>query len=251
MEDNNPYIGYIISTIKRYYNNKSVYQEVPKFFKPENLNASSQEVTKFMSEILSKGYKIKPIKVMNRVDDRVSTIVPVINSVFSTNDLYLLDIGAGDAEITMGLKQSLDLPSNHVYVSDPKTQPNPNYIKVMDMNHLNDKSFDIVLLINILHHVPNDVKNNILNDIQRVLKPGGLLIVREHDSVEDPEYIQFLKVYHAFWYVHNNESVDEMYLFPMNKLDGILDARGYKKIHTEYREGNLQRSYTSFFIKGE
>ena len=42
-----------------------------------------------------------------------------------------------------------------------------------------DNSFDIVLMFKSLHHVPMDCMNQALNEIARVLKPGGLAWISE------------------------------------------------------------------------
>jgi ubiquinone/menaquinone biosynthesis C-methylase UbiE len=44
-----------------------------------------------------------------------------------------------------------------------------------------DNSFDHVLTMDFLHHVPNKI-SNVIKEIKRVLKPGGVVTIIEHDA---------------------------------------------------------------------
>ena len=59
-----------------------------------------------------------------------------------------------------------------------------------------DASCDVILALMSLHHIPN--KRLMLDEIKRILKPGGLFIIREHDCVSNGLGL-VLDVVHGFY----------------------------------------------------
>jgi SAM-dependent methyltransferase len=51
-----------------------------------------------------------------------------------------------------------------------------------DVLPFDSDSFEIITLLQVLHHVHKPIKT--LKEIKRVLKPGGLLFIREHDRTD-------------------------------------------------------------------
>lgn len=216
---------------------------------PKNLDVSSlfipgsdYDVYLNMKNFLS-GKKKKSSQ--DRVEFKVDTMVSVINQYFNSK-IRLLDVGAGDGEITIAMKQELDADA---YIIDPKGKPNIHYHLFHNWNQIPGNSFNLVLLLNVLHHVPDNIKNEILGNILRVTVPGAMFIVKEHDyQGNDPDFILFLQVVHSFWYVKNNETVDQLYLFNKETLHNILTDHGFTLIH-RIEPAGYQRLYTSFYLK--
>lgn len=46
-----------------------------------------------------------------------------------------------------------------------------------------DDTFDVSIVVNVLHHVPIDSRARVLTEIARTLRPGGLCMVAEHNSL--------------------------------------------------------------------
>ncbi|HJY63250.1 MAG TPA: class I SAM-dependent methyltransferase [Ignavibacteria bacterium] len=44
-----------------------------------------------------------------------------------------------------------------------------------------DNTFDLAFAINVIHHVPVEKWQNFVNEMQRVIKPGGLAVIFEHN----------------------------------------------------------------------
>jgi len=95
----------------------------------------------------------------------------------------LLDCGAGDGEYVYALYSKFDIDAYGVEYSSPKVQgARPellieNRLLCGDIESLpfDDGTFDVVLLNEVLEHVPSETKS--LREIHRVLKKEGRLIV--------------------------------------------------------------------------
>lgn len=61
-----------------------------------------------------------------------------------------------------------------------------------------NEQFDLITCFMVLHHVPHDKLSKLLSEFCRVLKPNGLLIIREHDLI-DPMFGNLLDVLHGFY----------------------------------------------------
>jgi len=102
--------------------------------------------------------------------------------------------------------------------------------KLIEDNHLSfaDDSFDGVMLDNVLEHIPSDMADSVIDEIRRVLKPGGNIVVgvpgrKGYDS--DPDH----KVYYTEdnlipLFVRHGFEAREMFLMPVasKKLERIL-----------------------------
>lgn len=66
--------------------------------------------------------------------------------------------------------------------------PDAKFKFMEDLNDFPDNSFDIILFLAVIHHIPSeDLRAKLLSDLKRVLKPGGKLILTAWDlwSVKD------------------------------------------------------------------
>jgi len=146
--------------------------------------------------------------------DRGNTRVNDITELFTNSvDLYgkhilpcftkYLDIGAGDCVITKSLAQFFGIKKGYTYAIDIESWSNKsneeygkdsqiNYIYIdppvdekSEFNHtLDENTFDIITIFQTLHHMKNFI--NVIKDVYRLLKPGGIVIIREHDARSNP-----------------------------------------------------------------
>lgn len=235
---------YIIRLTKLYlsklnYDKVKLIKIFNKIFDSNQL--SNQELVKILKPIF---INRKPEQKFDntRVNDRINNIIEFIPNKITS----VLDIGAGDAEISLAVKQYYNLSSDNVMVLDPKVKIDPRYTKIeYDQNYkimLPNQSVDLILIFNVFHHVNPYDRINLINEAKRVLKQNGLLIIREHDAVNNKDFITYLDLVHSFWYIYNNEEVDPMWLFNKESLNDYLSNSGWLQINYKYEE-NLMRLF--------
>lgn len=122
-----------------------------------------------------------------------------------------LDVGCGVCQKTLLTGKRLGLDVKNIYGLNIKDDPVFQYINtkqkrgginydIYDKNEAfpySNNYFSLVSYDYVLHHV-EDLKH-ILNETQRVLKPGGLLLVIEHDAITDFDKI-LIDMLHLYSY---------------------------------------------------
>ena len=105
-------------------------------------------------------------------------------------DFKYLDFGGANGELTSSLAKHLGLFKDQVFVSDIKswfgTENINEYQKNITLRYLKssilpfqDNSVDFVSAFQVFHHIKElDIS---LKEIYRILKPNGILLIREHD----------------------------------------------------------------------
>ncbi len=100
----------------------------------------------------------------------------------------VLDVATRDGAFILKLKEGLKSYTEIIGIdndeeiiikdNEKNTDPKVKYL-FMDAGNMDfeDNSFDIVCISNTLHHLPD--KNKVLNEMKRVLKPGGRFIISE------------------------------------------------------------------------
>lgn len=99
-------------------------------------------------------------------------------------EMTWLDVGCGRGDL-------LELAGGRFYRAigcDPSIGmlPSNSSFSVFEQPSLtelpfNDRSIDFVTVVCVMHHVPEHHRQHLMNDIQRVLRPGGLCCVVEHN----------------------------------------------------------------------
>src|SRR5207245_11300028 len=109
------YVNALIKTIKKRYQTKGYfYDTVASLF---TLPVDKTEQT--FAKLLKSFKKLNPPT--ERVEERVSTINTILTNLnFNTNNMRVIDIGAGNASIVSAVKQFYNLPTQNVYAIDMK-----------------------------------------------------------------------------------------------------------------------------------
>lgn len=122
--------------------------------------------------------------------------------------------------------------------------------KIYDGEHIpySDDSFDVVIIFQTLHHVEFDIDQYIA-DVQRIIRKGGILIIREHNC-EDPYFNKLIDIEHGLYGVvrdGNPKYFDKYYgeyrsekqwdeIIGMNKLDSIRIPTATNSYYAIYKK---------------
>ena len=92
-----------------------------------------------------------------------------------------------------------------------------------------DASVDLVTMMQGLHHIPQQHLPGFLQEVVRVLRPGGLFLFREHDAL--PALMPMLElahsVFNAVMGVTDKEEEMELRAFrPLSEWRQILETTG-------------------------
>lgn len=108
------------------------------------------------------------------------------NTILDKVETYL-DYGCGDGEITRSVQKKLELDPKNVYCSDIKQYPSLVNMQFIKSEYgsplkLEDDTMDLITSQMVLHHIDDKYLEYVLRDLYRIMKPGGVLLVREHDA---------------------------------------------------------------------
>lgn len=166
----------------------------------------------------------------------------------------ILDIGAGTGSILTNLKNHYELPKESVYALDLQPIHNDEVTVISYTDDMKipfeDGKIDLIVMLSLLHHVPE--RDQLLSEVNRVLSPGGRVIIREHDgSNGDLAYYIFLQLIHYVWYIYNNESRDPLMLMTRRQTIQLFNKHGMKSLcYIEpIGNSNLQKIYGEVYKK--
>jgi len=160
----------------------------------------------------------------------------------TSNGGRYLDLGAHDGSITLEVSDEFGFDKKNVYALDVK--PTSKVVNEFDGVNLfyADKFFYLVSFYQVLHHV-RDLR--LLEDVSRCTKPGGYLIIREHNKPNNDDNGAFLKLVeleHAIYdvviledYDTYNEFIDSYFARYKSKYEWskILDNHGFKFVRNQ------------------
>lgn len=128
----------------------------------------------------------------------------IYEKVLSLDGKHLLELGCGKALISRAIASTGDNRSL-VAMEVDQIQHNKNK-QITDLDNVRfelaggedipeeDNQFDVVFMFKSLHHVPMDQMDATLNEIHRVLKPGGLAYISE--PIFAGEFNEVLRLFH-------------------------------------------------------
>jgi SAM-dependent methyltransferase len=87
-----------------------------------------------------------------------------------------------------------------------------------------DGSFDIAFCSGVLHHVPYQARNQFIIELARVVRPGGMVAIFEHNPKNPVTY----------WIVKNSFIDKDAKMLHLSESRALLMAAGIKNPHAEY-----------------
>lgn len=133
------------------------------------------------------------VKIDGRSDNRANQIDTLLSK-FKVNGIKtFLDYGCGDGSITKSIKEKLNLDKENVYCADVKKYNSIEFSFTPitdDELDLPSNKFDLITVLMVLHHVPDTKQQQTIHDLYRLLKPGGVIVLREHNAPRHDPYFQ-------------------------------------------------------------
>jgi ubiquinone/menaquinone biosynthesis C-methylase UbiE len=134
----------------------------------------------------------------------------IINKNNIQKDIKYLDIGCGNGNKTLLISKAFNIPKKNVYGTDvPSWGPyQKKQLEKFEKNHFQyinpengklkfkDNTFNFISVILTLHHIPN--LSNTLNEIKRILKPNGILMIIEHDALTKYDHL-LIEIQHMLY----------------------------------------------------
>ena len=128
----------------------------------------------------------------------------IYNRLLALDGKHILELGCGNAEITRNIATSgVDRKVTALEVDEIAHDLNlqitdlPNVIFGLSGAEdipLEDESVDVVFMFKSLHHVPLELMDQSMQEIRRVLKPGGLVYISE--PVFAGDFNEILRLFH-------------------------------------------------------
>ena len=192
---------------------------------------------------------------IGRIKERVSNLDIMLQKAgFQEKKVVLLDIGAGNGDITKEVKKHFHLRKDQIYALDQKL---PTLYGITTLTYdkdgnipLKNDSVNVIILYAVLHHIPPGARLKLMKEIARILEPGGVVVIREHDDDNDTMFYRFINYIHLLWYISRGETEDPLYMLSRAQFDQLFNEVGLKSVYfTTYEEPNAQHLYHEVFQK--
>ena len=191
-----------------------------------------------------------------RINDRVNTVLQLLDDSKEFNPKNYLDLGCGNGDITSGLSTELNISNSYcadITVPEYKYQ-NLNYLHIDPNNNyldIPDSSIELITAFVSLHHIKN--LKEMISELDRIsIQDNTYLIIREHDCIS---YIQpYLDFIHLLELIKYNNLDFENYVgnyYNRINLQRCLESHGWeyiKSIDYPSNISNPQRLYSSIFL---
>lgn len=184
-----------------------------------------------------------------RAEERVRNVKKLLSD---TEIKTFLDVGCGDATITVEVGKIYNVEKMYGCDVFPVSEfkaiecSNFTYYQVVENKiPLEDGAIDLVSCFVSIHHFDNFPA--MAREINRVIKPGGYLFIREHDcDPSNTKLVEYLDDMHKKFPDHQGDT----YYWSKVNLRKVLEENGYEFLGEDTYTGyNPQQIYHSLFKK--
>lgn len=173
-----------------------------------------------------------------------------LKNFFTKNNIGLdnikyLDVGCGSGSKTVKFSKILGLNKQNINGTDIKSWNNykhrshPFPFKEISNDKLDypKNNFDLITCFFVLHHVEN--LNELLDEIVRVTKPDGLILIVEHNVQNDYDHLKLDILHMLYGYLYDNrndylETPDFASYHNWLEWDFIMEQHGLKYIKSNF-----------------
>jgi 2-polyprenyl-3-methyl-5-hydroxy-6-metoxy-1,4-benzoquinol methylase/16S rRNA G966 N2-methylase RsmD len=222
---------------------KNLQQIIPIDVKRKLENSKSEkEFYTSLKTLIPKASKINEVEIDKNRGKKKARDLQAIRLSKPLNidaDTKMLDFGAGNGIVSDEVGMGLGIPLENIYKADikewaeqKKRKKSSRYL-ILEKDKpipIKDNSFDIILCFQVLHHIHN--VGFVLRQFKRILKPGGIIFLREHDLSKVPKIA--IDFEHMFYLLQDNDTYDEA----KKDYDKL-----YSSYNTSYQWENLMKGY--------
>jgi hypothetical protein len=216
---------------------KRIYQSsVP--YKPFNNIIDPKEFKKY----------ILTLKYIPPTNERIDRRVEELSKYIDISPKMILDLGGGDGKIVSGLSKKYGSKAIvKEYMIPINKEPGVEYFT--DLKEVSNYKYDLILALVSLHHMSFV---NIANPIFSFIKPGGRVIIREHDFDNSDEMKNYLQALHYLYPDVEEENQELVNLMSRKTLIRLMETIDFKLIKTDYQKNNNpQALYYAVFEKNK
>lgn len=155
--------------------------------------------------IKSNIYKLVELSSTNPNHNWVSVnLINIIkNNIIQKNmsNIKIVDIGGGEGYVLSNIGQALNINKQNLLCIESSNEwyeeynlINNSMINYVIWDNVNlpivSNSVDVFILMVSMHHMSDEIINNLLKNIKNIIKPSGIIIIKEHDCVSiDDKFI--------------------------------------------------------------
>lgn len=153
-------------------------------------------VTNMESRLKSAEYKLAVLN--NTILDTV------LKDALSTNGSIALDVGCGDGAMGAVFAKKYNLVAEYADIANNLMIQNVTFYQFDSFGPIpTSEKYNVIACFHILHHIPTLTELQFrLKDIYSLLKPNGLLLIREHDAARGSELYTRIKWQHIAYELH-------------------------------------------------
>ena len=195
-----------------------------------------------INQILESNHITKNIK--NDKQWVADNIINILKSYDINNNSQIIDIGGGEGYMLSSIHTSFEIDKNNLYCVEQLDEwaekydfnkyDNFNYI-FWDNKYINipDNSVDVALIMVTLHHMTDDTLKNLMENLKRIMKNNGLIIIKEHDCIND-NIVNIINwehhLYHILMSSNDMISYDQLDKYLKNFINNYKSKKNYDKM---------------------
>ena len=172
-----------------------------------------------------------------------------------------IDIGCGDCTLTKVLGNALGLSDKNIYGADipewgafTEQSRKKLSINIIDIEKgkklpIDSNKFSFITAFMTFHHV--EKLNLMLSEVNRILKPGGYLLIREHDAMNYADYM-LCDIEHMLYEVTDRDNnlfkVAKSYYakyYDLVEWDYLLSQHGFTHIYSSFISDSIYYELTN------
>jgi SAM-dependent methyltransferase len=177
--------------------------------------------------------------IANKLSDYIHSIFP--------DSIKIADIGGGNGNVLKKIAINLDLPRENLYSveqifpwSEPYAFTNHEFLQYIFWDNktipdIKADSIDVVLIMVSLHHMNNNTINVLFKNLQKIMKPDSILIIKEHDCKTPQDKYVIDWEHHLYHIMETNKQSDSEISNYLNYyIDNFKTKKQFDKLILKY-----------------